>query len=279
MEKIKMLRHLEEEFAPEVNRDGSIDSKEVELLVNHYVPSIIEDVKSGRYDSIKVISSDKLRSKQTTDILKNEITKHVDVSIKQEVDPRTSAENYGIYKKGVESNDPLIKKAKRIYIRETFEKRNVWYRYGASSNDFDGETYPELDEIVESPGENQIEINIRIYRLVLDLLKRIKENPETLYILSTHFIVMSRLLSLQHIAEKNNTPISLFYHPQGELYKHENEATEQMIGGWDKFYEYFSDKNFIFDIDISKLEQIQDVLQAELDISLAKYMQHYGKKI
>ena len=71
----------------------------------------------------------------------------------------------------------------------------------------------------------------------------------------------------------------LFYNPAGELYQEENKTTEEMIGGWDNFYDYFATNNFVFDVDISKLEQIQNAIQSDLDISVAKYMQHYGKAI
>lgn len=274
-----MIRHLEESDKTEVDRDGEINAKEVDLLINSYIPAILEEIESGKYDSVTVISSDKLRSKQTTEILKDELLKHVSVPINQETDPRTSAEVHGVYRNGVEQDNPLIKKAKLIYLREAFEKGNVWYRHGSVENDFDEETYPELDQIFVSSGENQIELNIRMYRFILDLLNRIKENPKNLFVLSTHHIVMSTILSLQYIAEKVEPPISLSNHPQGELYRRENKATEEMIGGWDKFYDFYKTRNYVFDIEVSKLEQIKNVMQSELDMFLAKYEQHYGKAI
>jgi hypothetical protein len=87
------------------------------------------------------------------------------------------------------------------------------------------------------------------------------------------------MLSLIHIVEKSDPAMVLFYNPAGELYQEENKTTEEMIGGWDNFYDYFATNNFVFDVDISKLEQIQNAIQSDLDISVAKYMQHYGKAI
>ncbi len=52
-----------------------------------------------------------------------------------------------------------------------------------------------------------------------------------------------------------------------------------MIGGWENFYNFYKTRNYVFDIDISKLEKIEGIIQTELDIFLAKYMQHYGKSI
>lgn len=274
-----MVRHLEEGAESTMNRDADIDAKNIDLLINRYIPSIVHEIEAGKYDRIVVISSDKSRSQQTTEILKDELAKQVEVPIEQEVDPRTSAENHGAYKEGVKTDDPLINRAKRIYLQETFEKGDVWYRYGSDTDGSGRESYPELSQIFESSGENQIELNIRIYRFILDLLAKIKEDPKTLYILSTHYIVMSRILSLAHIAEKSDPAFSLFYDQHGELYQKENKATEEMIGGWDNFYDYFATNNFVFDVDMSKLEQIRNAIQSDLDLSIAQYMQHYRKEI
>lgn len=274
-----MVRHIEEVEEQEMNRDGDIDVKEIDLLINYYVPAILKDIESGEYNRMVVIGSDKLRSRKTTDILKDEISKHVSVPIEQEVDPRTSAEIHGEYKKGVDITNPLIKKAKLIFLQEAFEKGNIWYRYGSVANDSSEEAYPELAEIFVSPGENQAELNIRMYKFILDLIQKVQEDPKTLYVLCTHHIVMSTLLSLLYIIDKSSSRVSLFYHPLGEMYKHENKATEEMLGGWENFYNFYKTRNYIFDVDVSKLEQIQGVIQSELDIFLAKYMQHYGRSI
>ncbi|MDP3790964.1 MAG: hypothetical protein Q8R38_02850 [Candidatus Omnitrophota bacterium] len=279
MEGIKMVRHLEEVKGEEMNRDADIDPKEIDLLINYYVPAILEDIESGKYDRIVVISSDKLRSMRTADILKDEISKRVNIPIEQEIDPRTSSEIHGEYKRGVNIRNPLIKKAKFIFLQEAFEKGNIWYRYGSVTNDSDEKAYPELAEIFASPGESQAELNIRMYRFILDLLQKIEEEPKTLYILSAHHIVMSTLLSLMYIVDKAGAHISLLYHPLGEMYKDENKATEEMIGGWENFYNFYKTRNYIFDIDVSKLEQMRGTIQSELDIFLARYMQHYGKPI
>lgn len=279
MEKAKMIRHLEEIDEPSINRDGNIDPEEIDLLLNSYVPAIKNEIESGKFNKIVVISSDSQRSKQTTELLKEELSKQASVPVEQEINPRTCAEIHGKYKVGIDKSNPLVKKAKFTYLKESFEKGNMWYRYGSVTNDFDNETYPELGEIFESSGENQIELNIRMYRFILDLIKRIRENPKTLFVLSTHHIVMSTVLSLQFISENFGPLMWLSFHPQGELYKHENKATVEMIGGWGNFYNFYKIRNYVFDIDLSKLEKIEGIIQSELDIFLAKYMQHYGKII
>ena len=37
-----------------------------------------------------------------------------------------------------------------------------------------------------------------------------------------------------------------------------------MIGGWEKFYEFYKLRNYIFDIDLSKLKRMEDLIQMNL---------------
>ncbi|MEK7660331.1 MAG: hypothetical protein AAB343_03960 [Patescibacteria group bacterium] len=279
MESFKIVRHLEESHQEEINRDADIDPEEIALLKTYYLPAILENIRSGKYDSATVICSDKLRSSRTADILREELQRYGDIPVNQETDDRISAEIHGRYKTGTNSDNPLIERAKMIFLHEAFEKHNVWYRHGSASNDAGEILYPELNEIFESPGENQIELNIRMYRFVLDLLQRIEENPTNLFILSAHHVVMSTLLALQRISEKGGPFINIRYHPQGLLYADQNMETEEMIGGWDNFYDYYKSRNYIFDIDVQKLKQIREIIQAELDLCLASYTQHYGNRL
>ncbi len=274
-----MLRHLEEKNESEINRDAEIDPEELELLLNFYVPEIKREIELGLCDRVTIISSDKVRSQQTADLLKKEVSADTNIPIIQEEDSRTSAENHGKYRDGTAIDNPLTKKAKSIYLQETFEKKNIWYKYGSTTNETGEEIYPELKEIFAEPGESQIEINVRIYRFILDLLDRVEREPKTQFILSTHYIVMSRILSLQHMTEQDESFSPLFYQPTGELYQRENEATENMIGGWEKFYDFFKSKNFVFNAKPAELEQVRGAVEAELDILTAQYMQRYGKKI
>ncbi len=274
-----MVRHLEEAPENEINRDGDIDAKEIGLLRNYYVPEIIKDIESGKYNKIVIIESDKLRSKRTAEILTEEVSKHTNIPIEQEENSDASAEVHGKYKKGVDTNNPIIKKAKFAFLKEAFDKGNIWYRHGSVVSGLDNETYPEFEQIFESSGENQIELNIRMYRFILELIKKIEENQKTLYILSTHHIVMSTILSMIYMADQDGGLKSFFYNPFGKMYKNEREVTEEMIGGWEKFYEFYKLRNYVFDVDLSKLKSMESAIQSELDIFLAKYMQYYKKKI
>ena len=282
MEKIKIVRHLEEVASGHIDRDADIepvDQKEMDRLMNQYLPSIIEDIKSGKYNKMVFVSSDKIRSKRTAEILKKEAGRQLDIPIDIETDPRTSAEGHGEYKKGVTPKDPLIKVAKMAFVKESFENKNPWYRHGSVATENNPSAYPELAKIFESSGENQIEISIRMYRFILDLLEKVRENPKTLYVLTVHHIVMSTILTLLHLLEKKGKFINLIYHPAGEMHTDTTKAVEEMVGGWDKFYEYYSNHNYLFDVDPAQLGEMEEIIRTELDILLAQYMQHYGKSI
>lgn len=275
---IKLIRHIEEDQNSTDIRDGVIDSNEIKLLEEKYIPAILENIKSGEFEKIVIISSDKSRSLQTSGLLKKGLNNLSAIPIIDEIDPRTSAQEHGKYKEGLSMENPLVKKAKSVYIKETFEKKNIWYRYGDTKDAFGNEIYPELKNVFESTGENQIELSIRMYRFFLDLIEKRKQNPKTLFVLSTHYIVMSRLLSLEYLSGKLDNFAMFSFHTNGDLYMHEWEATKDMLNG-ENFHEYFRVRNFIFDVDISKIDKIKFAIQSDLDVLLAKYMQHYGTTI
>ena len=89
---------------------------------------------------------------------------------------------------------------------------------------------------------------------------------------------MSRLLSLEYLSNKMDSFASLTFHPQGDLYMHEWESTIEMLNG-ENFHDFFKLRNFIFDVDVTKIDKIKNAIQSDLDLLLAKYMQHYGETI
>lgn len=277
MEKIKLIRHLEESKAASQVRDDHIDEKEIGLLKEVYVPNILEFLNRKEFKKISLIMSNALRSKETAELLKNELAvNNVSVPIGCEVDKRTSALSHGKYREGIHMDHPLVKKAKYIYLDEVFNKNNPWYRFGSS---FSGneKSYPELERAFEELGENQAELNIRIYRFVLDILDRIKKENDECIILSTHYVVMSRLLALEKIGQTKEG-FHLFYFPNGDLYMHEWDISQELMSGND-FHDFFKINNFIFDIDMNQIEKIKGAIQSDLDLYLIGYMQRYGKEI
>jgi len=269
-DEIKILRHLEEKQTNIAgSRDGEILAEEISLIEEQYVPQIVEKAKEQGVDKVSIICSDTKRSKMTSDLLVDDLeAKGLNVDL--QVDPRVGPLKHGKYKQVENFSDqhPLVKRAQGIYISETFDHHNPWYRHGDPVLLPDGSyKYPELTEIFEIPGENQVEISMRLYRFFLDLIDE-NRDKSSLAVVSTHYVVLSRLLSLQAISDSIEKPFHNFYMPLGKLYKQE----------WDGFHGFFKEHSYIFDLDLEKIRLIENAIRSDLDILQAQYMQKYGRE-
>jgi broad specificity phosphatase PhoE len=276
MERMKTIRHVEEVNNDlSVARDGHIDSGELYIIDDYHVPEILECIEEKSPENVDIICSDTERSQETSEYLKLKLEQKTTIPVTVEIDPRSNPLHHGTYKKGITPDNPLVKSAKKIYIQETFVNKNPWYRYG----DIQGiqDAYSDLGEIFIEPGECQAELTIRLYRLFLDLLERMEAENKTLFVLSTHYVVITRLLSLQYISQSKSN-FHMFYSPNAELYMHEWEAGNELMKDYD-FHDFFKVHNYIFDIDMAEIGKIRNAIETDLNIFVAGYMQRYGKEI
>jgi len=278
-DEIKILRHLEEKQTNVAGvRDGEILAEEIELVEGQYVPQIVEKARERGVDRVFIICSDTKRSKMTSDLLLEGLgAKGLDTNL--QIDLRVGPLIHGKYKQIENFSDqhPLVKKAQGIYVSETFDQSNPWYRHGDPVRLPDGSyKYPELLEVFESPGENQVEISIRLYRFFLDLIDE-NRNKSSLAVISTHYVVLSRLLALQTISDSMEKPFHGFYMSLGKLYKQEFDVGIKMTEGYG-FHGFFKEHNYIFDLDLEKIRLIENAIRSDLDILQAQYMQKYGRE-
>lgn len=276
MEKIKLVRHVEELKTTADVRDGSIDYGEIKIVTDFYVPEILSDIESGVYDDITIISSNMIRSVQTAKVLSEEISKHTDIPIVCEIDERCAPQLHGEYRPNINLGNPISERAKSIYLIETFEKGNIWYRYGDSNNGLGEELYPELNDIFVEPGENQVELSIRTYGLCLDLLDKVRSNPRTLLILSTHYLTMSRLLALESLPGSKITIEPNSTRRPGDLCLIEWDETKELVKEFG-YSEFFKKNHYIFNVDCAKVQKLEDLLESELEVLLYEWMLHYDK--
>lgn len=275
-ERITILRHLEEDNQDlGVERDGEVQESEVSLVRDHFAPFVAEMCESDNKSTIKIITSDTKRAKTTSELLQSELDAEYGLGSTIIIDPRTEALKHGQYKVGTSPNNPLVKRAQQIYLKETFNKNNPWYRHGSTTSESDGSTYEELYEIFEAPGENQIELSIRFYSFLNELLDDV--NQEDLVVLSSHYVILSRLLSLQHISNDVDPLFSLYYNSEGKLYEQEWHAGLEMMGDV-RFHDFFRQHNYVFDLNMGKIGKLRAVISTDLEILKAQYMQHYGQE-
>lgn len=268
---VKMLRHLEEEntFQNGV-RDGRILDSEKYRIESHYAPDIVNAARRKNIGDVRLISSTTRRTLDTAAMIKGSIEERSDMHVLIETDPRIKALQHGQYYAGIDADHSSVKRAQAIYIRETFGLSNPWYRHGDPLLQKNGKyRYPELVDIFQQPGENQVEVSIRLYASILDLLKRKGEMKNELFVLSTHYVVLSRLLSLQYIAGCVQSD-QLRQRKVGKLYQMEWDVSDKVMAGCE-YKEFFRQHNFIFDLDIDKMGVVQEIVQEDLDMLLYNY--------
>lgn len=275
-ERITILRHLEERNDDlGVERDGDVLESELGLISEHFAPNVAVMCERDGKSNIKIITSDTKRAKTTADLLQSELSSGYELSSTIIVDPRTEALKHGTYKMGIRPDNPMVKRAQQIYVNETFYKNNPWYRHGSTQSEANGNTYEELGEIFESSGENQVELSIRFYDFLNELLDN--TNQEDLIVLSSHYVVLSRLLSLEHIGKDVEGLFSLYYDSQGKLYEQEWHAGLELMKDV-KFHDFFKQHNYIFDLNMQEVGKLKTAINTDLEVLKAQYMQHYGKE-
>lgn len=273
--RIKILRHLEEETGDlGQERDGDVLESEIGLIREVYAPQIACRYGEDQKQLVRLITSDTIRAKSTAELLKVELQNSHQIPSIIDVDPRTQALQHGQYKQGVKTDHPLVARAQQIYVQETFFEDNPWYRHGSSVG-ADGCSYPELEQIFEKAGENQVELSLRFYSFISDLLDNARGGE--LIVLSTHYVTLSRLLSLEHIASSLDNFQAPFYQADGRMYQREWDAGFELMGDL-KFKEFFKQHQFIFDLDLDQVDRIRNGVISDLELLKAQYMQRYGEE-
>lgn len=265
MENIKILRHTEEKN--QSDRDGDLLESELYIIKDNYAPNIVLTANTRELNDVNIICSDTKRSIRTAEVLSNCIhgfDPNLNVCIEQ--DPRIVSLTHGKYKDNVLSSHPLYNYAQKVYLEETYINDNPWYKHGDPCLRLDGSyKYPELLEIFDEPGESQSDVSIRLYDAILNLISREEELNSKLFVLSTHYVVLSRLMSLQYIADTKDIDKLPSVYADGKLYQWEWEANNEILNGEDfrKFY-----KNFIYDLDMNKILKLKEAIKYDLSFLL-----------
>jgi hypothetical protein len=256
-----ILRHLEEDqtnFA--LSRDGVPLPDDSHLVVDHFVPTIKRVAEEGEYKTILLISSATRRSQMTSDQIVASLGTNNGISVMRVVDNRAGALKHGKYKLGLGLFDkhPQVVHAQEVYINETFSEHNPWYRHGDPVHLPNGSyKYPELAEIIDEPGENQAALSIRLYSFLLDLAHL--QDESTLAVISSHYMVISRFLSLTSLADKGLESVQSRL-PQEPLYIQEWNEGVEMIKPFG-YKEFFRVNNYIFKVKARLLKAISPVME------------------
>lgn len=266
---IKILRHLEEH--PQVingDREGNILESERYLVDRYYAPEIVSEAAARNTGRIAIWSSGALRSQATSELIASSV-EDIDKTIKVDlcIDTRIGALRHGSYKDDYYSENNKDY-AQSIYIDETFARCNPHYKHGDPVLLDDGNyKYPNLKDIFSGLGESQIDITSRLYDCVLDILEQ-NDGQNELLVLSTHYVILTKLLSLQHLGAHYEETYKMY--SRGNLYKLEWDSIGDIIGSC-KYKDFFKVNNCIFDLNLDKIAMVQPFMIADLNYYGGEY--------
>jgi len=191
-----ILRHLEDV------QDFRVEDRNTPILPEELkkIPGIVATISKelqGSEKTIRLISSPQLRAQHTLEAVVEGLAELLpEISVISETDTRIRDLYHGKYNVPTEyvvgEKLPAVSLANKVYVLETFKKKNLDYRNG---DPLDG-LYPELEGLFDEVGENQRNFSIRFYEFVYEFLERINNNPDTIYILVTHTAIVFRFFEL-----------------------------------------------------------------------------------
>ncbi len=270
-----LVRHLEDEPYISDTRDSHILDSE-----KHKASSIIMDIsrilEEQSYANVQLYTSPLLRSLETSEIVSAGL-QELSIQVMTHSDNALSSMGHGRLSGEItlpEERRITEKIAKRIYMVETFDNSNPYYRYGDPITDSNGvPKYPELIGKFEEFGECQIEMSFRIYKFMIGLVEREVELENSLIVLVTHTVFIIRTMSFPHLVN-HRSPL-WYLIPSGEVYKLEQEMLEKVLGDFD-YGAFFSKELPIYYLDINSIKTIYDLLVNELAVIRASYLQRFN---
>jgi len=261
-----LLRHLEESATQEeLIKDGYYKVDKLSLVDEKYANSVAKAIKESEITSAVLVSSNSVRTKMTTRLLRKELKRKLDTTcdLTLRSDSRANTINHPELVTPLSSqNIHLFNQAKRVFVAEAFVNKNPFYRFGDSASNGKQE-YPELQGLFQGGGECQLDMSIRLYELILDLI----DERGGLVVLCTHLVVMSRFLALQSLAEKPIDETELLYLQEWD------EGLIQLNGR--NFHDYYEANDYTFNLDMNLISSLKPRLIKEIN-KLKEIKSNYG---
>lgn len=221
---LELLRHLKDIDDLRDSRDSGIESGQ-ESYAEEIAQRIIADAEKSNAKIIILFASTKRRSTESANLIAETLRK-VRPEIKVIVSPNSNLIDldhgeYVLptnYKVG-DQYEPF-KIAWEAFLTESFDRNNPDYRFGDPKINPDGTvTYPALSDYFTKFGESQIDINLRLYKAIVDGYN-IKDrifSEKILNIVLTHSLPYATFKHLAEVARKIKEEGFTF--EKGTLYK------------------------------------------------------------
>jgi hypothetical protein len=186
--------------------------------------------------------------------------------------PRLTGLNHGEFNLGndYKPGDEFLpdKKAWGIWINETFNKRNLTYRYGDPLLCNGIAQYPELLNQFTQFGESQLDFSLRVYSFIIDFLNQ-TESDNSIQLVSSHLAVVLRMAEILAVTNTlDNQFLKTLY--LGTLpFEEWNHMSKLPEGTVSKVVNPI----YTLELDLSKLRPYLTMLEVERDYLLALKMQ------
>lgn len=260
-ENIFIMRHFKDEDNLFEANDNPLINGELSkagILAEIMVSKAFEN----NLNQVYILTSNKKRSIMTAGEIAKKIENVLPITI--EIDPRIREIDQGNYILPPTYNPgdfyPPLAKAWGIYFTETFENRNITYRFGDPLGGNGLPKYPEISGFFSKYGENQIEFGIRFYSFLRDLLQRFSYQKEYIPIIITHQALIARFKEIAMIAEKVNSN-SINHIDPGTLPLLEWEQFKEMYGSRDAFIGHGE----ITNLSLATLHGLHETLTKEIE--------------
>jgi len=270
---LELLRHLKDIDDLRDSRDSGIESGQ-ESKAEEIAKRIISDAEKSNAKIIILFTSTKRRSIESANLIA-ETLKKVKPGIKIIVSPNSNLIDldHGEYilPKDYKVGDQYepFKVAWDAFLTESFDNDNPNYRFGDPKINQDGKaSYPALSGYFTKFGESQIDINLRLYKAIIDAYNAKDRifSEKILNIALTHSLPYATFKHLAEVARKIKEEGFTF--EKGTIYKvcwdiYNDDKDSQHKSQYGDFSEV--------QIDLLEDEKFVDMLREEVHFLEGKY--------
>lgn len=272
---VTCVRHLEDvEDLRQPDRDSPINPSE-QIHIPNIAKHILNQLPDERDVVIRIVSSPRERVLTTIGLVVDNLTEErddIDVTLFE--DARLTGLHHGKFclPDGYMPGDEFVpdKLAWEIWVDETFNKKNLTYRYGDPIFVEGLPMYPQLVGHFEEYGESQLDFSLRVYSFLIDFATEVMEaDDHERHIVSSHLAVILRMAEILAVTGTLDNQF-LKTIPLGTLAFEEWDHMSDLPPGT---MSKLTNPIYTIEIDIRKLIPYIPMLEVERDYLLALKMQ------
>jgi len=194
------FRHLKDSDRLETHGlNGPIEAGQ-EQIAKDIAENILSLARSKNFKSINILYSDQRRTQETTELVRKELEKHIEVSLRPEEGLREIDQGIPNLPAGYKDGDflPTLPAAWDAFGEEAFSKRNFSYRFGSAEG---SSVHTELVGAFDKHGDSLADYIVRQYAFLEKLFSGELQDGNAMSVLCTHSTTLFILQELDEIAK------------------------------------------------------------------------------